>query len=79
MALAKVGDLVRHIDDGSTWLSRITDIDSNRFLSITDEYIIKNCCKHELSWTGIGDKDIIENYGNITLDEWFELFPEYKV
>ena len=77
--LAEVGDLVKHKDDGSLWLSRITRIDGNRFLYIEDEFIIYNAEKHLLSDTGIGDRDIIENYGKISLEEWFELFPEYRV
>ncbi len=79
MDLAEVGDLVKHIDDHSTWLSRITKTDGNRFHDVTDEFILNNMDNHILSDTGIGDKDIIENYGKISLEDWFELYPEYRI
>ena len=79
MDLAEVGDLIKHSDDGSLWLSRITEIDCNRFLHIKDEFILYNAEEHILSDTGIGDSDILENYGNIDLKTWFELYPEYRI
>lgn len=79
MDLAEVGDLVKHVDDYSVWLSRITHIDRNRFLSVKDEFILYNNSGHILSDTGIGDDDIHENYGKITLEEWFEIYPEYRI
>lgn len=77
--LAEVGDLVKHTDDGSLWLSRITRIDGDRFLYIEDEFIIHNSAGHLLSDTGIGDRNIEHNYGQITLEDWFELYPEYRI
>jgi hypothetical protein len=76
---ADVNDLVKHNDDGSLWLSRVTHIDGNRFLTVIDEYIIKNNKSHVLSDTGISESDVLENYGNISLENWFEIYPEYRV
>lgn len=75
----QVNDLVKHKDDGSLYLSRIDRIDGDGFCYITDEYILVNNKNHILSDSGIGSRSIITNYGNITLDEFFEMYPEYAL
>lgn len=75
----QVNDLVKHKDNGSIFLSRIDRIDINWFCYIIDEHILFNADKHILSESGITIEDIIINYGNITLDEFFEMYPEYAL
>lgn len=81
LKITEYGDLIIYKESGAIFLAEVIGIDSNRFISIKDHYVLRNTKEQFLpqSIYGIGESDIFVNYGKITLQEFRERYPEWLI
>ncbi len=81
LKITEVHDLIIYKDDGATFLAVVTKIDTNRFVYIKDYAVLRNTSEQYIPQDsyGISENDIFKNFGNITIEEFKERYPEWLV
>ena len=76
-----VDDLIIYKDDGALFLAVITHIDRNRFILVSDYCVLRNTEEQLIPQydCGIGENDILKNFGNITIEEFKVRYPEWTI